>query len=170
MVSMRLCRIFQASLMAATLLAPVTFAEILAENAYVRATPPGHTISAAYMQLRNNSDNTVTLQSAHSDSADSVELHKSQQIEGVMRMRPAGPIEIPPQALYRLEPGTEHLMLTGLRHPLNPGERINVRLTFSDGQQLSLDLPVHSPLEMGMAMDRPETAADVPVHQQHHAH
>ncbi len=167
-------RIFRCSLVVAALLARVACAEVQADHAYVRAMPPGQTISAAFLQLRNNSDKTVSLQSAQTDSAESVEVHQNVPHAGVMHMRPAGPIEIPPQAFYRLEPGAAHLMLIGVKHPLKAGDSIRLSLNFSDGQQLNLDLPVHSPLEMGIHMDKgmnmPITGTDNPGAQQHPAH
>ncbi|ANG62550.1 hypothetical protein A8C75_08665 [Marinobacterium aestuarii] len=123
------------------------FAEVQAQDGYVRAVPPGHSISAAYLTLHNNSASPVQLDSAQTDSAGTTELHQTRQQDGVMRMRAAQQVEIPAGAEYRLQPGGDHLMLIDLTQPLNAGDEVSLQLNFSDGQQLQLTLPVRSPME-----------------------
>nr|WP_067285935.1 copper chaperone PCu(A)C [Marinobacterium profundum] len=127
------------------------FAEVQAQDGYVRAVPPGHKISAAYLTLRNNSTRAVQLDSAHTDSAGTTELHQSRQQDGIMRMRAAQQVEIPAGADYKLQPGGDHLMLIDLTQPLNAGDEVSLQLNFSDGQQLQLTLPVRSPMDEAMA-------------------
>ncbi|UTW13590.1 copper chaperone PCu(A)C [Marinobacterium rhizophilum] len=134
-------------LLASLLCAPTAFAEVQAHDGYVRAVPPGHSISAAYLTLRNSADRAVQLNSARSDSAGTVELHQTREQDGIMRMRAAKQVEIAPGAQYRLQPGGDHLMLIDLRQPLNVGDKVNLSLSFSDGQQLQLTLPVRSPAD-----------------------
>ena len=117
------------------------------ENGYVRAVPAGHSISAAYLTLSNSADTAVQLNSVQSDSAGTVELHQTREQDGVMRMRAAKQVEIAPGAQYHLQPGGDHLMLIDLKQPLNAGDRVNLTLSFSDGQQLQLSLPVRSPAD-----------------------
>jgi periplasmic copper chaperone A len=134
-------------LLTSLLCAPSAFAEVQAENGYVRAVPAGHSISAAYLTLRNNADTAVQLNSVHSDSAGTVELHQTREQDGVMRMRAAKQVEIAPGTQYHLQPGGDHLMLIDLKQPLNAGDKVKLNLSFSDGQQLQLTLPVRSPAE-----------------------
>lgn len=141
-------------LLASLLCAPAAFAEIHAENGHVRAVPPGHTISAAYLTLTNHSRTAVQLISAHSDSAGTVELHQTREQDGVMRMRAAKQAEIAAGAQYSLQPGGDHLMLIDLKEPLNAGDSVDLSLVFSDGQELQLTLPVRSPAdEAAMSSD-----------------
>ncbi|MCP8689916.1 copper chaperone PCu(A)C [Marinobacterium sedimentorum] len=153
------------TLLASLLCTTTAFAEVQAQDGYVRAVPPGHSISAAYLTLRNNSTSAVQLDSARTDSAGTTELHQSRQQDGVMRMRAAQQVEIPAGAEYRLQPGGDHLMLIDLKQPLNAGDEVRLQLNFSDGQQLQLTLPVRSPMD---AMDE-ATARENP-HSPSHSH
>ncbi len=135
------------TLLASLLCTTTAFAEVQAQGGYVRAVPPGHSISAAYLTLHNNSSSAVQLDSAQTDSAGTTELHQSRQQDGVMRMRAAQQVEIPAGAEYRLQPGGDHLMLIDLKQPLNAGDEVRLQLNFSDGQQLQLKLPVRSPMD-----------------------
>lgn len=59
-----------------------------AENAYVRAMPPGQMVTGAFMVLQNPSNTLQALVRAESDVAKTVELHEHINDKGVMKMRP----------------------------------------------------------------------------------
>jgi periplasmic copper chaperone A len=61
-----------------------------------------------------------------------VELHTMRvDAQGVMRMRPAGPIAIEPNAPVRMRPGQGlHLMLMEIKRPLKAGETFPATLEF----------------------------------------
>lgn len=153
-------------LLAGLLCVPTAFADVEVAHGYVRAVPPGQSISAAYLVLKNTADRPVQLQSAHSKGALTVELHQSMEQDGVMRMRAIKQVEIPPGGEYRLQPGGNHLMLMGLKQPLNAGDSLDINLSFSDGQQLQLLLPVRSPMDASPA----RTGAATPDGMSHDMH
>ncbi|MBR9885359.1 MAG: copper chaperone PCu(A)C, partial [Oceanospirillales bacterium] len=62
-------------------------ADVEVTDPYARAVPPGQPNSAAFMQLQNRGEDTLTLIGASSDVAKAVELHTHTQDQGVMRMR-----------------------------------------------------------------------------------
>lgn len=45
-------------------------------------------------------------------------------------------------ATARLEPGGRHLMLLGLQRPLKPGQSLEVRFRISDGNEITVTVPV----------------------------
>ncbi|MCC7107507.1 MAG: copper chaperone PCu(A)C [Chloroflexi bacterium] len=98
--------------------------------------------SAAYLTLRNTTDQDDTLLSAQSGVADAVELHQSFMDNGVMRMRPAGPLTIPAGGTLVLEPGGYHAMLIGLSDDLRAHTTIAITLQFRHAGAIQLKATV----------------------------
>lgn len=89
------------------------------------------TVSAAYMQITNQTGQTVRLVSAASTVATVTEVHEVTMVENVMQMHPVeGGIEIPAGETVELRPGGYHIMLIDLLHDLYAGEALAVTLTF----------------------------------------
>lgn len=112
------------------------------EAAWVRAAPPGATMLAGYMILRNEGNAPVIFKSAQSELFDSIELHKSVIVNGVSTMRPVGDQAIPAGGTLRIVPGGLHLMLMAPKRQLNVGDQVRFRLHFTDGTALSVDAVV----------------------------
>jgi len=115
---------------------PVAAGAIAIEGAWARPSrpmPQGEgEVSAAYMTIRNNAGEAEErLLGVRLDGRQgTVEMHRSQQIEGVMRMRRVDAVPVPAGGTVRLEPGGYHLMLYGLSEPLEPGEELALVLEF----------------------------------------
>lgn len=113
--------------------AQVTASEVVVDDAYVRAVPPGQTNSAVFMTLHNHSMSSKRLVAIESSIADTVELHEHTSENGMMKMRRVkGGIEIGPHAMVELKPGGLHVMLIGLKRKLVPGEMVHLTLKFDD--------------------------------------
>lgn len=112
-------------------------------NPYVRATPSGKHITAAFMDLHNISDCEHALIAASTPIAKVTELHRTILANHVARMEPVERITIPGQEVRKLQPGGYHLMLLEITQPLQVGDRIELTLQFEDGSQITLkDVPV----------------------------
>jgi hypothetical protein len=137
--------------------APVVAAEggVSVVDPYARAVPEVVPNSAAFMTLRNAGDADRKLVAGRTSAAGTVELHTHINDEGVMRMRQVPEIAIPAGGETRLEPGGLHIMLIGLKQPLQPGDTLELELEFDDGSSESLNVPVR---KIGMG------------HMQHHHH
>lgn len=111
-------------------------------DAWVKAADSGMT--GGFGTLRNASDQTVTVVSATSDVAATVELHETAMGDGgSMVMRPKeGGFVIPAGGELVLEPGGNHIMLMNLSAPLLPGDDVAMSLTFSDGSTYRYTAPV----------------------------
>jgi copper(I)-binding protein len=48
-------------------------------------------------------------------------------------------LEVPPGETVQLRPGSIHLMLFGLKHPLRPGDRLPLTLTFEKGGETTVE-------------------------------
>ena len=68
---------------------------------------------------------------------------------GVMKMRPVeGGMEIKPGETVTLKPGSDHLMLTQLKHPLEAGKTVEATLQFEKAGTVKVEFAV---LAMGAA-------------------
>lgn len=119
-------------------------AELVVEQAYVRAMPPGAPTSAAFLSLVNRGDSDVVIDGASSDAAERVEIHAHVHEDGMMKMRRVDSVRVPAGGRFIFEPGAYHLMLLGLRNTLKPGESINIVLTSGNNEVVAAELPVQS--------------------------
>ena len=117
-------------------------AEVTVENPYARAVPPGQMNSASFMVLNNTDTKDVALVAASSSVAKVVELHNHTNEDGVMKMRQVDSIVVPARGKANLQPGGYHVMLIGLTQDLMEGQKIDLKLEFSDGSSQALTLPV----------------------------
>lgn len=98
-------------------------------NVWVRTTVPGSTVSAAYMQI--NSATPVKLVKAESAVARIVEIHEMKMNEGVMEMKALDALDVPAGKNIELKPGGTHIMLMGVKKPINKGDKVLLTLTFA---------------------------------------
>lgn len=114
---------------------------IRATDAWARAAERGET-SALYLVLENRGTRPVRLVGVDTDVAEHVELHRTVEEDGAMRMEPVEAVEVPPGGRVELAPGGYHVMLAGLRRPLRAGERFPLTLRFDDGQTATASVEV----------------------------
>ncbi|RFA27976.1 hypothetical protein CAI21_13740 [Alkalilimnicola ehrlichii] len=125
--------------------APAASETLEASGAYARATPPGTENSAAYLVLRNTGEGDRRLVGAATPVAQTVELHTHLHEDGVMRMRQVEYIELPADSQVALEPGGLHIMLLGVREPLEAGQTVPLTLQFDGEEQLTVQAEVRHP-------------------------
>lgn len=113
---------------------------ITVSDAWVR-TPPAP-VAAVFLVIRNGGGADDRLLRAEAAFARSVELHRSFQEDGVIRMRPVGTIPVPAGATVRLEPGGYHVMLMGLERKPAIGERVRLTLVFERAGPVEVDAEV----------------------------
>lgn len=113
-----------------------------ADAPWVRAAPPGMAMLAGYVALSNRGEAPIRLVAAASDDFAAAEIHRTEIIDGVSRMRPVAALEIAPGATTRLEPGGAHLMLMRPSRALAEGDSVSITLRFEDGATLAVDFPV----------------------------
>jgi protein SCO1/2 len=90
----------------------------------------GPAVSAVYLTVENTGRQSDKLLGAESDAAEEVEIHRTTVQSGVMRMAPAGEVELPAGGKLGFAPGGLHVMLTGLRRDLPAGSDVVLRLRF----------------------------------------
>ncbi|HEY1091599.1 MAG TPA: copper chaperone PCu(A)C, partial [Burkholderiaceae bacterium] len=115
-------------------------------EAWVRATVAQQKVSGAFMHLQ--AAGAMRLVAASTPAAERVEIHTMSMDGDRMRMREIEGVELPAGAPVALQPGGRHLMLMGLKKPLQAGTRLPLTLTFvgADGkrQTLSVDAEVRA--------------------------
>jgi hypothetical protein len=110
---------------------------------WARATPKGAASGAAYMTVTNAGTKAVRLRCVSSDAAAKCEIHQMSMAGGVMRMRPVeGGLEIKPGKTVTLKPGGFHMMLTGLKAPLQQGKMLEATLQDDGGATAKVEFPI----------------------------
>lgn len=122
----------------------VVHGEVLVEDAYVRAMPPGSPNTAAFLTLVNTGTEAVVIDGGQSDAAERVEIHGHFHSDGMMSMRAVPEISVPAGGEMQLQPGGYHLMLIGTLRPLKPGDRVKLVLTSGNATVVEAELPVQS--------------------------
>ena len=105
---------------------------VAVRDAWVRATVPGQSVAAAYMEL--TSAQSAALVAAETSAAQKAELHTMAMDGGVMKMRPVAKIDLPAAQTVSLKPGGLHVMLIGVKHELKAGARVPLTLTVQDAK------------------------------------
>ncbi len=123
---------------------PGVGAELRIENAWVKLAPPGARANAAYMQLYNNSDVPVVIQSLSANCCAELMLHRTRHENDRAIMEHLDQLVVPANGEVTLAPGGLHIMLLQARKPLLPGEQVELQLYFSDGQQQVIQVLVKS--------------------------
>ena len=134
--------------------APAADAPIVTD-AWARATPPGTTVGAAYMNIQGGK-HADQLVDASSDRAAMVHLHSVEEKDGVSKMRAIDAVEIPAGQRVTLAPKSTHVMLMGLDGPLVAGQTFVVTLRFAKAGEQPVTVTV-----------KPATATDDHAQHQH---
>lgn len=112
------------------------------EQPWVRAAPPGASTLAGYLVLRNPCSATFVVTDVESLDFGMPMIHRSEEVDGVSRMREAGELSLAPGAELRFEPGGLHLMLMRPLHPLKEGDSARIRLVLKDGRRVYAEFAV----------------------------
>jgi periplasmic copper chaperone A len=110
---------------------------------WARATPKGAASAAAYMTITNNGNTADKVNCVSSDAAGECQIHTMTMDNGVMQMRPVeGGLEIKPGETVTLKPGSFHMMLTNLKHPLEQGSAMKATLKFDNAGTVDVEYPI----------------------------
>ena len=113
--------------------APLLISDIIITDAV-----PGQPMSAGFMTLRNNSNETIEVTSVTSRQFNTVAIHESSIDDGIARMRRLKTLTIAPKSSVALQPGGIHLML--MRPTATDKGNDEVSLSFYRGETLLLNV------------------------------
>ena len=151
MLTLGLQRMFSAVFMGLMMLSPVMASDLMFGALQFRATIGSMPSSAAYLSITNHGGTADRLLAVESSVARKTELHTMEVINGVMKMRQIdGGINIPAGKTIQLLPGGFHVMLIGLKAPLNADENYQVTLVFEKAGRVKLTGLAKRPADLRM--------------------
>lgn len=126
------------------LTAPPIRAQVLVDDAWVRATVRGQQATGAFMRISTKKD--VKLVEARTQNAGFVEVHQMLMEQGVMSMRPVSGLLILAGQTVEFIPGGYHLMLMDLKQPVRAGFELQITLVFESKDGKRESVYVHAPI------------------------
>ena len=125
--------------------ADFTVGNLQIANPWTRATPKGSTVAGGYMVITNKGATSDRLVGGSAAVANRFEIHRMAMENGVMIMRPVvGGLEIKPGESVELKPGSFHVMLMGLKQPLEKGQHVKGTLEFEKAGKVDIEYNVEA--------------------------
>lgn len=121
-----------------------TLGGLTVSHPWARASAGRAKAGAAYLSLRNDGPAADRLLAVTTPAARKAAIHVHAMDGGIMRMRPAGAIEISPGAPVVLEPSGLHVMLMGLVARLEEGRTFRLTLTFEKAGTIEVDIVIEA--------------------------
>jgi copper(I)-binding protein len=109
---------------------PASAGELSVTGAWSRSTPPGVSVGVAYFTLRNDTGRSDRLLAITTPVASKVQVHRTEILDGIARMREVAVLHVDAGQTVRFEPNGVHLMLMGLKQPLVEGRSFEIELLF----------------------------------------
>jgi periplasmic copper chaperone A len=106
---------------------------ITVADGWVKAADSG--MSAAFGDIKNSSDEPITITKASTPASSMVQLHETVTgSDGQTKMQEKeGGFVIPAKGSFKLQPGGNHIMFMDITEPIKAGDTIEITLTFKDG-------------------------------------
>ena len=111
------------------------------EQPWARATSSAAKAGGVFMTIKDNGP-ADQLVGASSPVAGIVELHRTVNENGVMKMLPVPVLDLPTGQTIDLKPGGLHIMLIDLRRQLKPGDTFPLTLTFAKAPPATVTVTV----------------------------
>jgi periplasmic copper chaperone A len=138
-------------------------AELDVNNAWIRTPPPNAKMLAGYVELGNRSEQSILVQGLTSDAFSSVEMHTTEVINGIAKMRQLEMLEVKVGKTESLAPGGKHLMLMGAKRSFKEGDVVPIALTLCESKQQTINFIVAKSAPVAS-----EVSAKVEEHKHHH--
>ena len=133
------------------------------DRPWSRAVPKGATVAAGYLTIKNTGTEPDRLLGGSTPVAGKFEVHEMSMDKGVMKMRPVtGGLEIKPGETVELKPQSFHIMMMGLKQPIEKGKPFKGSLMFEKAGAVDVDFAVEA---VGAT---PAAAAAGSPHNTHH--
>ncbi len=115
---------------------------IVVAHPWARATAGMAKTGAAFMTIRNGGKEVDRLVAIKGALSKKVGVHQNVMENGIMKMRPAGAIEVPPGGMAMLKPGGYHIMFMGLGGLLKEGASFPLTLVFEKAGEVEVTVKV----------------------------
>ena len=120
----------------------VVLGNLVIHQPWARATPGGAQVGGGYFTIENKGATPDRLTGGSLAASSGFELHSMTMAGGVMQMRPAGPLDIPPGKSITLDLYNLHIMFSGLKRGLKKGETVSGTLTFDHAGTAKVDFEI----------------------------
>lgn len=106
------------------------------QDAWVRSAPANAPALGVFMHIHNHTNQAVKLIGASVESGyQRVELHRTQNLDGMMKMVKQDFMPIPAKGALALKPGSWHVMLIQPTRVPKEGETVRLSLEFDNGSR-----------------------------------
>jgi copper(I)-binding protein len=118
---------------------------LVIDHPWTRATPKGAKVAGGYLKITNTGSAPDRLIGGSADVSNKFEVHEMSMDGGVMKMRELkNGLEIPPGATVALKPGSYHIMMMNLSHPLAKGDKVKASLSFEKAGKVDVVFAVEA--------------------------
>lgn len=124
---------------------PAVAGELAILNAWSRSTPPVAKVGVVYFTLRNDTKKSDRLLKLSTPVATRVEVHRTEELDGIARMREVAVLHVEAGQTLEFQPGGLHVMLMGLRKPLVAGTSYDLDLLFEVAGPRKVRVDVRAP-------------------------
>lgn len=107
-------------------------------NPTLKLTPPTMNVTAAFFTITNNGDKEVKLLRVTGEFAKEFEIHEMKMENGSMKMRPIVQLIVPSHKTIELKHGGYHIMIFGLKKPLEENQEYKLNLIFDHNQKIEI--------------------------------
>lgn len=115
---------------------------LIFDNAWVAEAPPVSKVMAAYMDIKNPTDEILTIVAATSENFERVEFHLSEHKNNIASMKHIHHLNIPAKGVLNLKAGSYHMMLFNPVKKLTAGEIVNFKFELNNGSIIDVVMPV----------------------------
>lgn len=119
------------------------------DSPWARATVAGVPTGGTFMTIVNKGAMDDRLVSASTPAADMVELHRTENDNGVMKMVAIPEIDVKAGQKVALAPGGYHIMLMDLKAPLVEGQSFPLTLVFDKAGKIDVMVKIGKAGAMG---------------------
>jgi copper(I)-binding protein len=124
---------------------PAVAGELAVVNAWSRSTPPVAKVGVVYFTLKNDTKKSDRLLKLSTPVASKVEVHRTEELDGIARMREVAVLHVDAGQTLEFQPGGLHVMLMGLRKPLIAGTSYDLDLLFEVAGPRKVRVDVRAP-------------------------
>lgn len=124
-------------------------ANLTVSNASVRLLPPSLPNTSAYFSVKNSADHDIILVAAQTEIAQKAELHNHVMQGQMMRMERQDSVTIGAGQTVNFEPGGLHMMIFGLKEPLQKTQSVKLSLLTQGGDIITFNAIVTEPKPQG---------------------
>lgn len=121
--------------------------EIEISNAFIKALPPGTSVTSITFDLKNNTKKDIILKSVNGTFADAFEIHTMSMKNSTMQMKKVDQIVLKKQSTTELKSGGYHIMVFDPKSNIVDEKEYSLTLHFEKRKDLVIKIIGKKPFE-----------------------